>query len=286
MATTPYLRPTTIQRVRGFLEQAAVPIPAWASRDAVLDALWTTLRRRREDAALWARLALLLADLERDVAAREGGDRLAHPAADPLAGERAAALVAELREALGAPDDPSAGGGVARRGMAGLGAPLVACLLLLAGACRREHVPVSTAVDTTPPVPAAAEVQAPGPSAAEAALEERLAGAPLPDETKATLSSCFAGLDPSRRTDLEALFRDKSAVEIAAALEALLQPGAACHVEASGPVPGSDAGFGPEPPEDAGTPPGDAGPAPTDDAGGSRPSPYDRMVPIYKGVAL
>lgn len=277
MATTPYLRPTTIQRVRGFLEQAAVPIPAWASREAVLDALWTTLRRRRDDAALWARLALLLADLERDVVAAEGGDRLAHPAADPLAGERAAALVAELREALAASDEWPAGGGAARRGMAKLGAPLVACLLLLAGACRNEHVPPATAADAPPPAP----------PAAAASLEDQLAAARLPDDTRASLSSCFAGLDPSRRTDLEALFRDKSAAEIAAALEALLQPGAVCHVEASGTAPGGDAGSGPESSGDGGSePPGDAAPAPPDDAGGFRPGPSDRMVPVYKGVSL
>ena len=284
MARTPYLRPTTIQRVRSFLEQASVPVPAWTSSEAVLEALWTTLRRRRDDAALWARLAGLLGELERDLAAGQGGARLAHPSADPLGGERAAALVAELREALAASEEPSAGRGAARRGLSRLSAPLVACLLLLAGACRTEGAPASTAADVPAPPPPPALT-----------LEQQLAGADLPDEVRNPLSSCFAGLEPAQRVDLEALFREQPAEEIARTLEALLQPGAACAVE---PVAGTATTGGDgaaadadgEPPEAAGAAAsGEAssGSAVAADSGtGFRPIPADRMVPIYKGVSL
>jgi hypothetical protein len=265
MATTPYLQPTTIQRVRSFLEQAAVPLPAWTGTDAVLEALWTTLRRRRDDPVLWARLAALIEVLERDVAAGQGGARLAHPSADPLAGERAAALVAELREALGTSDEPSTGRGAARRGMTRLSAPLVACLLLLAGACTKESAPVSTATDAPPPPPAAVT------------LEQQLAAADLPDDVRAPLASCFTGIEATQRRDLEALFRDQPPEEIARALEALLQPGAACHVE---PAVAADATGGAEA---AVGEPADATPGPADVPG----VPYQAPpVPIYKGVSL
>ncbi|MBI5486570.1 MAG: hypothetical protein HY905_04485 [Deltaproteobacteria bacterium] len=219
----PYLRPTVTQRLRGFLGHAGEPMPAWATLDDVLDALWVALHARRDDPAFWRAFAPLVDELRAD-AARDPRTGLADPSAELLGRARVEDLVAELQRALGGlPSRPEPG--ALRRVLPRLSAPLAACLLLFGGglACKRSSTGNGSTTDVAPPM---------------TSLSAYVEQSTLTEDQKSGLRACVPDLAPQRHTDLMALFREATPEVIARTLEAMLQPGAECGL----PAPEADAG--------------------------------------------
>jgi hypothetical protein len=120
------IRPTTTQRVRGFLaEQGLAPKP-WASLDETYASLYRLLRVRADDNAFWRPLSGLLRDLVADAA--DGPRRLPAPQAELLRSWDVEDLLRDLRCALPGRCAPAGD----HRGFArSLGAPVLGGFLAL-----------------------------------------------------------------------------------------------------------------------------------------------------------
>jgi hypothetical protein len=252
MTASAYLRPTAIQKIRAFFDETGQRVPPWASYDELLDGLWATLYERRGEKKFWDDRAVLLASLD----GGNAGGGLPCPEAELLGGEKADAILRELRSAL----DRCGSGerkGAMRRFAGGLRAPLLGCVLLMGAA-------------VAPGCGGALTSQAAG------TLNGLVNGADsLSDDEKASLKSCFAGLSTAQQESLVQLFKTKSEEEIAAELEAMLEPEGLCY----------------KPPADAGT--DDAAAAETADSAEAPPEAAEEdegsnfdPVPVYKGVVF
>jgi len=168
MSTQPWLRPTVLQQLRGFLAESGVSQPPWTSFDQVMDALLALLHDRRDDAAFFARLAPFLEELRSGAARGEAG--LPARQAEILEQASLETLIADLRGALRA-----APRGIAtpalRAQLAARAAPLL-CLTLLVTALTgctdkpasdndRSGVAAESPVAATVAAPTAAPVAAP-----------------------------------------------------------------------------------------------------------------------------
>lgn len=208
MGLNPYLRPTVTQRMRHFLQNMDEKVPPWNGFEDVMDRLWEILHRRRNDPAFWAGLEELIDCIGRDLS-RGRSRGLPDPRAEILADSRIDDLVRELRERLRR-SQVGTGPGVMKRFTCGLRAPVMGCILLL-GACFMAGCPKDEEKD-------ALEV-----------LNTYVSDSSLTDDQKQALSQCFVGLTDSQKDDLVELFKNRSAEEIAAELESMLQPGGLCY---------------------------------------------------------
>lgn len=95
---SPYLRPTALQHLRGFLAQSGAALPPWATRDEVMDELVSLLHLHRGDDAFFARLVPFVEEL-RDHAAR-GAAGLTSMDAEVLSRSTIESLVDELQGQL------------------------------------------------------------------------------------------------------------------------------------------------------------------------------------------
>lgn len=248
MTASPYLRPTTTQRIRAFFNEIGEKVPPWTGFEEIMDNLWVLLYTRRDDPTFWRSFERLVGSIGSDHA-RERGEGLPDPQAEILPDEKIGSLVGMLRAAVrktgGSPKN-----GAMRRFLKSVNAPLAGCLILLGSAfvlgCDENEK-----------------------KDAVAALNQYVDDSQLTDAQKESLKSCFAGLEEARREDLVELFRSKSAEEIAAELETMLESGGLCY---SG-VQDADVADMPDVRE---------GEAPPD----VPEEPEPDMVPVYKGVSF
>lgn len=164
MNPRPYLRPTTLQQLRTFLEESGSPVPPWTGFDEVFEAVLALLHRRRDDAAFFARLAPFLEELRVNAARGDAG--LPARDAEILGEATIEGLLAELQGALRATREPSAG--VLRGQLASRGAPLL-CLTLLATAlsgCLDRSAMAAEGDGPGVPAPASSAPAQPGASGA------------------------------------------------------------------------------------------------------------------------
>ncbi len=199
MAPRPYLRPTTLQQLRTFLEESGSPVPPWTGFDEVFEAVLALLHRRRDDAAFFARLAPFLEELRANAARGEAG--LPTRDAEILGEATLEGLLADLQAALrSTPRELSAG---ALRGqLASRAAPLL-CLTLLASAL--SGCPDRSAVESDGPGVPAPVASAPAQAGASGA---------------ASAASGDAGVTTDAMVEM---FKNQSPEETASWLERLLK---------------------------------------------------------------
>jgi hypothetical protein len=197
------IRPTTTQRVRGFLiDQGIAPRP-WSTLDETYAALYRLLRARRDDNAFWRPLAGLLRDVVADAA--DGPRRLPARQAELLRSWDVEELVRDLRRALPGRCAPVGD----HRGFArALGAPVLGGFLVLG---------LAAAGCDDGGTPAWAEgCSLDGGTGLYAAIDENDT---LSGDEKAGLCTCVAALAVDSQQSLSALFEECSAESVAMALE-------------------------------------------------------------------
>jgi hypothetical protein len=119
------IRPTTTQRVRGFLaEQGLAPAP-WSTLDETYAALYRLLRTRAYDNGFWKPLARLIGDIVADAA--DGRRRTGVQGAELLRSWDVEELVRDMRRSLPSPWE---GAPSVRRFAASLAAPALGGFLL------------------------------------------------------------------------------------------------------------------------------------------------------------
>ncbi|HEY3445218.1 MAG TPA: hypothetical protein VGK67_02595 [Myxococcales bacterium] len=215
MEPTPFLRPTSLQQMRGFLAESDAVLPPWSSADEVMDGLAALLHERRGDDAFFARLAPFLEEL-RDNAAR-GKSALAARDAELLSQATVESMVRELRDSLGrAPS--GAAPSIIRRLVGERAVPLLCLALLTSGlsGCTQPADPTSAAGE--PGTPAATPVRPSAPVGAEPAAAAAAAepGTPTPPTAK----QIEGGTDA-----LVEMFKTKSPQEAAQELEKAIDAG-------------------------------------------------------------
>ena len=153
MEPTPFLRPTALQQIRGFLAESDAGLPPWSSSDEALDTLVGQLHSRSGDDAFFARLTPFLEELRAGAARGEAG--LASPDAELLGRTTIESMVAELRAGLRrAPAGTSPS--ILRSLLGERAAPLL-CLALLAtglSACTQPAGNGSSSAEPGTPPPA------------------------------------------------------------------------------------------------------------------------------------
>jgi hypothetical protein len=233
------IRSTVTQKVRGFLGDQGVGLTPWTGVDDIYAELYGLMNRRRDDPAFWPHVTQLLDGIVKDVTDPESPRRLATPQAELLSSWDVRSLVADLRKSLPGGDAKPEPGAVRRFGQK-LSAQLLGGFLLLglaAAGCKEESD------DGTPDVPddVSDVVDAaddggglcPGASGAgwadSCALAQStelwctIATSTAMDTTsKASLCSCFVGLNDSWRTGLAGLFATADAPTVARALTEML----------------------------------------------------------------
>lgn len=213
-------RPTTLQEVRGFLNAQHAGTPAWSTAGEALEALYASLRERREDPDFWHALTALLVRLE---------DARVHPdlirGAEVLDGATVKALLAELRDALPTDSDGPSDPRSWVRGLRTLHA-LAAFLLLgvatgcpptLSGDDDDDDASFDNGCD---------EADALGYTGDEAAVYCELVniaeGSGLAALSRADLLECLPTLSAARREQLLDVFRDLSGADLRDALYNLI----------------------------------------------------------------
>jgi hypothetical protein len=140
MEPSPFLRPTALQQMRGFLAESGATLPPWSGSGEVMDELVSLLYARRDDGAFFARLTPFLEDLRATAAQGESG--LPARDAEVLSRATVESMVADLRERLrSAPRGASA---PLLRSLVGERGATLLCLALLASgvsACTQESAP-------------------------------------------------------------------------------------------------------------------------------------------------
>jgi len=213
------LRPTAIQEIRGFLQEAGLAQRPWSGAPEVLRELLELLERKKDDPAFWGPLADLLARLAARQDDLDSGPGSLSRDAEVLGAGELRALVTELRRAL--PGEP----GHQRQPLASvlrnLRAPALASVLLLlvAGGCdvggsSDTGEPV---IDTVPGADTPTDKQDP----VLKDVYDYLEASTLSSEAKKALEECLKAFSDTKRQDLVELFETKTPEEIAAHLEAL-----------------------------------------------------------------
>jgi len=228
----PFLQPTVVQEIRGFLRSEGLVLRPWSGASEVLEALLGLLNRKKDDPAFWGPLQGLLsrvvarqelletftASYKRDAEVFGAGD-LRH-------------LVQELRDAL--PGKDRTQGSALMEVLRSLRAPALASalLLLVAVGCDNNSkditgggdvqvAEVQPGVDTEP---SAGDVEPSLPDAGDVPLKdvfEYLEESDLPSWVKEDLEECLSMFSESERQDLVGIFQDKTPEEIAEYLENL-----------------------------------------------------------------
>jgi hypothetical protein len=202
------IRPTTTQRVRGFLGEQGVTSRPWASLDDTYAALYLLLRERRDDEAFWPVVGALLRRIVTDGA--DGPRRLPAPQAELLRSWDVDALVRDLRRALpGGADDR----GGYRRLCGALAAPALGGFLALGV--------TAAGCDMAPdgddgPAPAWAEGCA---LDSGGVVYGALDDSALADDEKSSLCGCLAALGSSTQATLSEMFAECDPEALADLLE-------------------------------------------------------------------
>ena len=151
MEPTPFLRPTALQQMRGFLTESGAPLPPWSSSDQVMDELAELLHTHCDDGAFFARLTPFLEELRASAARGEAG--LPARDAELLSRATVESMVAELRAQLRkAPRGASAS--ILRSLIGERAAPLLCLALVASGvsACNAPPPPTIEPRSSSPPV--------------------------------------------------------------------------------------------------------------------------------------
>ncbi|HEY3445217.1 MAG TPA: hypothetical protein VGK67_02590 [Myxococcales bacterium] len=98
MDPTPFLRPTALQHMRGFLAQSGAELPPWSTSDQVMDELVGLLHLHRGDDAFFARLVPFLEELREHASRGDAG--LTAKDAEVLSRATVEAIVGELQAQL------------------------------------------------------------------------------------------------------------------------------------------------------------------------------------------
>jgi len=152
METTPFLRPTALQQLRGFLAESGAGLPPWSTSDEVMDELVGLLHSRRGDPAFFTRLTPFIEEL-RDHAQRGQSGLAAHDA-EVLSRASVESIVEELQTRLrGASRSTSA---AVVCSVIGDKAARLLCLALLSSglvACTQPSSDSSTSAEPGTPAP-------------------------------------------------------------------------------------------------------------------------------------
>ncbi|HEY3445216.1 MAG TPA: hypothetical protein VGK67_02585 [Myxococcales bacterium] len=217
MQTTPYLRPTALQHMRGFLAEFGAGLPPWSTSDEVLNELVGLLHVHRDDDAFFARLAPFIQDLREHAQRGEAG--LTARDAEVLSRSTVESIVEELQARLRGASRSASSSIVSA--LIGDRAARLLCLALLSSglvACTQPAAPSTTPAEPGTP-------------------------APTPTPTQAKAADPQPAVAPESTDALVQMFKEKSPQEAAKALEATF--------DASEPVPppppGVDPAVAPQP---------------------------------------
>jgi hypothetical protein len=214
------IRPTTTQRVRGFLaEQGIAPRP-WSTMDETYAALYRLMRARTRDDAFWKPLAGLLRDIVADTA--DGRRRLPARSAELLASWDIEGLTRDLRRAL--PGELEEAPSV-RRFTSSLAAPALGGFLLLglaAAGCDAADEADCSASQTTWAQGCSLECG----TALHDAVDDNET---LTTDEKSALCSCLASEPSDVQSSLSTIFEECDPESIAYVLEDFV---AQCESEA------------------------------------------------------
>jgi len=215
MEPTPFLRPTALQHMRGFLAESGTDLPPWSSSDEVMDELVSLLHLHRGDDAFFARLVPFLEEL-RDHASR-GVAGLTARDAEVLSRATVESLVDELRTRL--------------RGSARSASTSIVCSVLGERASRLLCLALLSsglAACTQRPGDSAPTAAEPGnltPPATEVAPAEPPAPPPAPIPAAAVAAPAGADASAASADALVEMFKTKSPQEAAQELERALDAG-------------------------------------------------------------
>jgi hypothetical protein len=235
------IRSTVTQKVRGFLGDQGVALTPWTGVDDIYAELYGLMNRRRDDPAFWPQVTRLLDGIVKDVTDPASPRKLAAPQAELLSSWDVKSLVADLRKSLPGGDAKPEAGAVRRFGQK-LSAQLLGGFLLLglaAAGCNQDDG------DLDPDVTDDGGASCPDASGTGWAESCGLAqttqlwctiatNTAMDTSSKASLCSCFAGLNDSWRSGLTSLFATSDAYTVAQALAQMLSCVCASLPESAG----------------------------------------------------
>lgn len=169
---TPFLRPTALQQIRGFLAESGAALPPWSSSDEAMDELVALLHERRGDDAFYARLSPFLEELRSSAIRGESG--LAARDAELLGRSTVESIVAELRDGLRRA--PAGAAPSLLKSLIGERAAPLLCLALFSSGLSACTQPASPSAQTSPSEPGVpgAPTPTPTPPAAQSGSTDAL----------------------------------------------------------------------------------------------------------------